>query len=74
MSTSRCIGEDDAATREAIYEGMDGLGNRTEPTSGGLKGESPNNAWTSVAGKCGWRSIARVMTSQENGHIAWRTW
>lgn len=56
------IGQNDAATRAGICEGLAWLGIRTEPALDGLK--EPSSKPASV----------RVMPSKEDEQIAWRTW
>ena len=68
------IGENDAVTRASICEGLDGLGIGTEPASAGLKGKSSKQLSTRAADRSGLRCVARVIPSQEDEQIAWRTW
>jgi len=68
------IGENDAMTRASICEGLDGLGIGTEPAAAGLKGKSRKQLSTRAADRSGLRCVARVIPSQEDEQIAWRTW
>ena len=64
------IGENDAASRATICNGLDWLGIRTEPASAVLKNGSPIDASLRVADRSGSRCEVRVMPSQEDEQIA----
>ncbi len=68
------IGENDAATRASICEGLEGLGVGMERVSAGHGGEFENRPSIRNAEGRGSRSFALVMPSREDAQIAWRTW
>jgi len=67
------IGENDAATRTRICEGLDGLGIGSERASVDLKVDLRNTA-RGARRLVENRSGTRAMPSQEDEQIAWHTW
>ena len=68
------IGENDAASRASICEGLDWLGIRSESVSTVLNDDSPIDASFRAADRGRPRCVARVMLSQEDEQIARLTW
>ncbi len=68
------IGENDAATRASICEGLDGLAISGEIATNRMKDESHNHGSASEGHRRGSRRVSCVMESQEDKQIAWRTW
>lgn len=68
------IGENDAATRAAICEGLDALGIPARPVLAGQGDPSVQQPATGVADRPGSLGGVRVMPSQEDEQIARHTW
>ena len=67
------IGENDAATRTSICEGLDGLGIDSEQASDDLQ-DTASIARRQERRKAAGRCVTRVMPSQEDAQIARHTW